>query len=62
MDVTTGNHSTLISFELHTDAAKEWVLDHLPAATPRMRDTVFVEPRYAGPIIEGMQGDGLEVS
>ena len=61
MDVDIINHGSLIGFTLLSDAAKDWADEHLPNDAPRMGLTVFVEPRYAEAIREGMEGDGLVV-
>src|SRR3954469_2414205 len=60
-DVGVVNHGTLVGLTPNTEAAKEWFASHLPDDAPRLGKAVYVEPRYADSIIEGMQGDGLTI-
>lgn len=45
-----------------TKAARRWRSDHLPSDAQNWgRDGVVIEPRYVGPIIEGIADAGLTV-
>jgi hypothetical protein len=60
-DVDMANEGSLISFKLISEAARDWAKEHLPDDAPRMGSTVFVEPRYASDILNGMESDGLTI-
>ena len=64
IDTTVTNHGTLFTFELHTDAAREWVRGNIEIADYMWRgaDTFACEHRYAGDLAAGMVDAGLEVS
>jgi hypothetical protein len=43
-------------------AAKEWMDEHLSMENPETQfwgDAIVIEPRYVGPIVDGIVGDGL---
>jgi hypothetical protein len=61
-DFTVQNEGTIFILYAHTNAAREWVNEHLPA--DRMTwdgDGTVVEHRYILDIIDGIQADGLEI-
>lgn len=57
------NEGTLALLIPQTDAAKEWVDEHIGADNGYQPDwpTVLIEPRYAGDILNGLVADGLTV-
>ena len=44
-----------------TDAAREWVAEHLPEDAQRLGNGIAVEHRYIGDIVCGARNDGLSV-
>lgn len=61
MDIEVSNHGTLIGLHPVSEAGEEWLTDNLPDDVQCLGTTRFCEPRYAGDIVDGMRGDGLEV-
>lgn len=61
MDVRVENHGSVVLLRPLTDAATNWMEDHLPADAQRWGNAVVVEPRYAQPILDGMVADGLDL-
>lgn len=61
--LVTGEGSGTTVFLLHprTDAAREWVADHLPEDAQRLGNAIAVEHRYIGDIVDGARNDGLAV-
>ncbi len=61
-DVKIENCGTLFMFEPVTAEAKEWVDENLGLESWQWFGKRFaVEHRYAGDLIDGMAGDGLEL-
>jgi hypothetical protein len=61
-DVRIENHGSIFIFELLTDAAREFVDDHVdPEAQTFGKDRLVVEHRYAGELAQGFDDHGLEV-
>ena len=61
-DFTVQNEGAIYILYANTEAAREWVIEHLSA--DRMRwvgNGTVVEHRYILDIIEGIKADGLEV-
>ena len=61
-DFTLENHGSLFLLRPQTDRAREWMSEHLPVDNPETQffaGAIVVEPRYIGPIVEGIVGDGL---
>ena len=44
-----------------TDAAREWVAEHLPEDAQRLGNAIAVEHRYIRDIVDGARNDGLAV-
>ena len=42
-----------------SEAAREWISEHIPEDAEYFGDAVAIEPRYAGDILDGAAGDGL---
>lgn len=62
IDITVTDEGTIILLHPHTHAAHAWLTENIQAESWQMfGDAVAVEHRYADDIIEGMQGDGLNV-
>lgn len=60
-DFLIQNEGTISILHPKTEAAKEWVAEHLPEGSMSWAGGTVIEHRYVGPIIEGIQGDGLSV-
>jgi len=61
MDFTVRNEGSIFLLTPHTDAARAWVEEHLPADAQTFGPAIVVEHRYIGDIVAGIQADGLEV-
>jgi hypothetical protein len=62
VDFELENHSSLFLLRPLTELARVWMEEHLPMENPETQffaGTIAVEPRYIGPIVEGIVGDGL---
>jgi hypothetical protein len=62
-DFIVENHGSIILLRPITDAAREWVQEHIGEDNGYQPywPTVLVEPRYLGPIIDGIVEHGLSV-
>ncbi len=61
-DIKVQNHGSIVLLTPRTDAAEEWFDEHLPAdAQTWGLNSIVVEPRYVGAIIEGAAEAGLEI-
>jgi hypothetical protein len=61
-DVTVSGGGTVYLFHLESNDAHDWVEEHVQLESwQRLGSAFAVEHRYAGPLIEGMVGDGLRV-
>jgi hypothetical protein len=61
-DVQVDNQGTIVAITPLSDAAREWLNENVQAESWQwVGDTLGVEPRYAGPLLEGMQAAGLTV-
>lgn len=59
----TGEGPFTTVYLLHplTDAAHEWVAEHLPEDAQRLGNAIAVEHRYIRDIVDGARNDGLAV-
>lgn len=64
-DVQIRNHGTVWSFQLLTEAAREWVRENVSIGDPVMQvrngDLFYADHRPARDIAEGMRAAGLGV-
>lgn len=60
-DFKVVNHGSIILFTPHTDEAKQWIDDNISDDAQFWGDSLVVEPRYAGPLANGIAGDGLSI-
>lgn len=60
-DVTVENHGSIFLFALHTDAAREFVREHVDPDAMRFAGKLVVEHRFAHDLADGMVEHGLEV-
>jgi predicted thioesterase len=56
-----GPFTTVYLLHSLTDAAREWVAEHLPEDAQRLGNAIAVEHRYIGDIVCGARNDGLAV-
>jgi hypothetical protein len=62
-DFTFTDHGSITLLVAQSAAAKAWVDEHLPADAQRWgANQIVIEPRYVGPILQGLSDDGLTVS
>jgi hypothetical protein len=62
-DFHVANHGSICILNCISEAAEVWANQHLPDDAQRWGSTgIVVEPRYLGPIIEGIEADGLIVT
>jgi hypothetical protein len=60
VDVAVENHGSVFLFRLHTEAAREWVAEHVDEPM-FWCGALACEPRCAEGLAEGMLSDGLNV-
>jgi hypothetical protein len=60
-DFIVTDHGTIALLTPITDAAKQWVEDHLPEDRQTFGDSVVVEPRYLLDILHGINEEGLKL-
>ena len=58
-DVLVRNEGSLFLFHPLSDAAKDWIKEHIPDDAQWFGKALVVETRYVGNIVEGMRADGL---
>lgn len=58
-DFIVQDEGTLVLLHPQTDAAREWVFQHLPSDAQRFGEAVVIEPRYVDDILFGIHNDGL---
>jgi hypothetical protein len=61
MDFTFVNCGSLWLLQPETEAANDWVAEHLPEDVLTWGSSIAVEPRYVADIAVGIQSDGLTV-
>lgn len=62
-DVAVENHGTIALIRPLTDSGRTWVEENIPTEDWQwFGGAIVAEPRYVPDVIEGMEGDGLEVS
>ena len=60
-DFIVSNHGSVHLVLPVSPAGRVWVKDHLPVDAQRFGESVAVEHRYIGDIVEGIQTEGLRV-
>jgi len=62
VDAVVEHHGTVTLLRAYSPAARSWIDEHVDyEGWQVMGNAIAVEPRMLGPIVEGMQGDGLIV-
>ena len=58
-DVVLLHHGSLVGVWPQTDAAKDWIAEHVQNDAQWLGPQLMVEPRYVDDLINGMVDDGL---
>jgi hypothetical protein len=61
VDVRVRDHGRLYLLDPLTDNGRQWLVDNTTRAWKWLSGCLAVEGRYAGPIVDSMISDGLEV-
>jgi hypothetical protein len=61
-DISIENHGTIFLFRLNTQAATEWVEEHVQSDAQFFGDALVVEHRYARDLAAAAVADGLAVA
>ena len=61
VDFRIRNEGSIVLLKPISDAAREWVSEHIPEDAQEWAGAVVVEPRYIADILAGIQDSGLEV-
>ncbi len=61
-DISIENHGTIFLFRLNTQAATEWVEEHVQSDAQFFGDALVVEHRYARDLATAAVADGLAVA
>jgi hypothetical protein len=60
-DATIFNHGSVVTLLPRSDAAREWLSEHIPEDALWLGPSLAIEPRYVQPIVDGMRDAGLDV-
>ncbi len=61
-DIRIEHHGSIIVFQPLTDAARDWIDEHVQTEPYQWMGTgLCVETRYAGDLASGMQDAGLQI-
>lgn len=60
-DVIVWNHGSVVLIRPVTDAAEQWIDEHVQDDAQWFGPALVVEPRYVDDLIAGMREAGLEV-
>lgn len=60
-DFSFANHGSITILTPVSKRARVWVAEHLPDSAMSWGEGTVIEPRYAGPILDGIAADGLIV-
>ena len=63
VDFTIRDEGSILLLTPHTEPARTWIADHIGPDNgyQPLYPTIVIEPRYFGPILEGIRESGLEV-
>lgn len=61
-DFVVADHGSIVLLYPATDAAREWVDQHIDQDAQHFGRSVVIEPRYFRDIFEGIRSDGLSIS
>lgn len=62
VDFRVENHGSIFLVAALTDAAHEWIEDHIPEDAMFFGGKLAVEHRFIEDIVNGMLGDGLVIA
>jgi hypothetical protein len=62
LDFIVGDHGTIVLLKPCTQAAREWVLDHLPDDAPRFGKSIAIDRRCFRDIYFGIKEAGLVIA
>jgi hypothetical protein len=60
-DFDFNNQGSICLLTPRTKEAEHWAAEFLPEDAMRWGPSIVIEPRYAGPIIEGIHEEGLTI-
>jgi hypothetical protein len=62
-DFTVRDEGTIVLLTPHTEPARNWIHEHIGrnSGFQPYYPIIVIEPRYFGPILEGIRDSGLEV-
>lgn len=61
-DITYTDHGSLALVKPETEAAQDWIDEHVDPNAQWFGDSLVVEPRYLENLLQGAVRDGLEVA
>lgn len=61
-DFRFANHGSVTLLQPMTKEAEAWIEYNLPENATFFGQAVVIEPRYAGPILDAIKNDGMEVA
>lgn len=61
VDVSLFNEGSIVLFQLNTEAAREWVSEHVDPAATWFGNSLVVDHRYVDDLVDGMLDAGLEL-
>tara|TARA_R110000737_G_scaffold171274_1_gene196864 strand:+ start:303 stop:509 length:207 start_codon:yes stop_codon:yes gene_type:complete len=62
-DITVSNHGSIVLLTPVSEIGEGWLEEHIPSdALTWGKNSIVVEPRYVGDIIDGAAADGLAVA
>jgi hypothetical protein len=60
-DFTVTNAGSLVLLTPNTNAAQQWIDEHIPSDAQTFGLSIVVEPRYIQDILYGIESDGLTI-
>lgn len=61
-DFSYRNEGSIVLLKPISEAAREWVADHLPDDAQWFGGSIVIEPRYFDPIAGGIESDGMSIA
>ena len=61
VDFTVQNEGSIFLLRPHTQAAQDWISEHIPPDAQRFGNAVVIEHRYICDIVDGIRADAFEV-
>jgi hypothetical protein len=60
-DFYVANHGSIFLLTPVTQAAREWVAEHIPEDAPALGHSIAIEHRFVGEVLAGITEDGLKL-